>query len=236
MGATWVFYPTSTPPWATPSSSSAASSTRCAAPRASQPQQQPNPPPHSCAAPRASQPQQQPNPPLHSCAAPRASQPQQPPNRPCTRAPPLDGCLPCTVTRAALLLAQGDGGEYVGFVNREADEESKRSGRYTKDNKPDVRVTAFFRAVVSLCRCGAASPCADALRSVCTRRAHSAMPCVGCSWSGWPRIPAPTPAWGGSPLAMRSTSPSLPPLRRRRRRTMAPAPAPLPPPPRKRPG
>ncbi|GAB4814507.1 hypothetical protein N2152v2_001553 [Parachlorella kessleri] len=43
----------------------------------------------------------------------------------------------------------GDAQEYIGFVNREADEESKRSGRYRgKDGKPDVRHTAFFRALL----------------------------------------------------------------------------------------
>ena len=51
--------------------------------------------------------------------------------------------------QAVLLPLQGDAQEYVGFVNREADEESKRSGRYRgKDGKPDVRHTAFFRALV----------------------------------------------------------------------------------------
>lgn len=45
---------------------------------------------------------------------------------------------------------QGDGEHYLGFVNKEADEASKRSVRYrgAKDGKPDTRVTAFFRALV----------------------------------------------------------------------------------------
>lgn len=44
----------------------------------------------------------------------------------------------------------GDGEHYLGFVNKEADEASKRSVRYrgAKDGKPDTRVTAFFRALL----------------------------------------------------------------------------------------
>jgi hypothetical protein len=49
------------------------------------------------------------------------------------------------------ILPQGDGLEYVGFVNREADEDSKRAGKYRgRDGKPDVRLTAFYRALVSV--------------------------------------------------------------------------------------
>lgn len=45
---------------------------------------------------------------------------------------------------------QGDGEWYLGYVNREADEVSKRSAKYrvAKDGKPDTRVTAYFRALV----------------------------------------------------------------------------------------
>jgi hypothetical protein len=39
---------------------------------------------------------------------------------------------------------------YIGFVNKEADESSKKATGYrTKDGKPDVYYAAFFRAVVS---------------------------------------------------------------------------------------
>lgn len=41
--------------------------------------------------------------------------------------------------------------EYIGFVNREADEDSKKASKYRgKDGKPDVRHTAFFRALVGV--------------------------------------------------------------------------------------
>ncbi|KAL4858862.1 hypothetical protein ACK3TF_001247 [Chlorella vulgaris] len=44
----------------------------------------------------------------------------------------------------------GDGEWYLGYVNREADEVSKRSVKYrvAKDGKPDTRVTAYFRALL----------------------------------------------------------------------------------------
>lgn len=38
---------------------------------------------------------------------------------------------------------------YLGFVNKEADESSKKASKYrTKDGKPDVRYAAFFRALL----------------------------------------------------------------------------------------
>lgn len=45
---------------------------------------------------------------------------------------------------------QGDGEWYLGFVNREGDEPSKRATKYrgAKDGKPDTRITAYFRALV----------------------------------------------------------------------------------------
>ena len=47
------------------------------------------------------------------------------------------------------MVLQGDQQEYIGFVNREADEDSKHSTKYRgRDGKPDVRHTAFFRALV----------------------------------------------------------------------------------------
>ncbi|PRW44587.1 non-structural maintenance of chromosomes element 1-like protein [Chlorella sorokiniana] len=44
----------------------------------------------------------------------------------------------------------GDGEYYLGFVNREADEPSKRSVKYrgAKDGKPDTRITAYFKALL----------------------------------------------------------------------------------------
>ena len=52
----------------------------------------------------------------------------------------------CAVRR----LSQGDGEHYLGWVNLEADEASKRSTAYrgAKDGRPDTRVTAYFRALV----------------------------------------------------------------------------------------
>ena len=52
---------------------------------------------------------------------------------------------------APLSSLQADGEYYLGFVNREADEPSKRSVKYrgAKDGKPDTRVTAYFKALVS---------------------------------------------------------------------------------------
>lgn len=42
-----------------------------------------------------------------------------------------------------------DGKVYVGFVNREADEMSKKSTGYrTKDGKPDVKMAAYFKSLV----------------------------------------------------------------------------------------
>lgn len=38
---------------------------------------------------------------------------------------------------------------YIGFVNSTADEESKRAGKYkNKEGKPDLGITAFFRALL----------------------------------------------------------------------------------------
>ncbi len=52
---------------------------------------------------------------------------------------------------------QGDQQEYIGFVNREGDEESRAAGKYRgKDGKPDVRHAAFFRALV---RCAHGKGC-----------------------------------------------------------------------------
>ena len=47
-------------------------------------------------------------------------------------------------------ILQGDGQYYLGFVNTEADEASKRSVKYrgAKDGKPDTRITAYFKALV----------------------------------------------------------------------------------------
>lgn len=44
----------------------------------------------------------------------------------------------------------GDGEWYLGFVNREGDEPSKRATKYrgAKDGKPDTRITAYFRALL----------------------------------------------------------------------------------------
>lgn len=50
--------------------------------------------------------------------------------------------------RRAMYLA--DNQHYLGFVNKEADEASKRSVKYrgAKDGKPDTRITAYFRALL----------------------------------------------------------------------------------------
>lgn len=48
---------------------------------------------------------------------------------------------------------------YIGFVNTEADQESKRATAYrTRDGKPDIRYAAFFRALLERIAEDAGSP------------------------------------------------------------------------------
>jgi hypothetical protein len=122
------------------------------------------------------------------------------PNSSCDASSTRCGGLQCSAKihaagrrRAPLTLcscaAQGDGAEYIGFVNLEADEESRRSGRYrTKEGKPDVRVFALFRALVSTERpsCAATSTRTYARLPGCTVPLSSPR-CIRCHAWHWAR-------------------------------------------------